>query len=115
MRLLPILWAEPPTAEDWARLSAAKTAIGYEDLIKPAQALPGSPGTLLCIGGARPSWLQNYYACDDITDSDELEWALDGALNEDERIEQFAELLSQWMGVDVKQVGEEEYVEPELG
>lgn len=115
MRLLPILWAEPPTTEDWARLTEARIAIGYTDLIKPVQALQGSPGTLLCIGGARPSWLQNYYACDDITDSAELEWALEGALTEDERAERFAELLSHWMGVEVKQIGEEEYVEPQLG
>lgn len=50
MRLLAILWAEPPTAEDWARLSAARIAIGYTEMVKPVQALQGSPGTLLVIG-----------------------------------------------------------------
>lgn len=108
MRLLPILWAEPPTAEDWQRLSAARIAIGYTDMVKPVQALQGSPGTLLIIGKVRPSWLQNYYACDDITNDSELRWALEGALNEDERMEAFGELLSTWMGTEVTQVGEEE-------
>lgn len=109
MRLLAILWAEPPTAEDWARLSAARIAIGYTEMVKPVQALQGSPGTLLVIGKVRPSWLQNYYACDDIADERELQWALRGALTEDERMEAFGELLSTWMGAEVKQVGEEEY------
>ena len=108
MRLLPILWAEPPTNEDWERLSAARTAIGYTDLVKPVQALQGSPGTLLCIG-ARPDWLHNYYYCASTRDTADLEWALDGALREDERMEAFGELLSEWTGVDVKYVGEEEY------
>lgn len=109
MKLLPILWSEPPTQEDWDRLSAAKKAIGYTDLIQPCQALQGSPGTILVIGSARPDWLCNFYACNDITDEDELQWALEGALNEDQRMETFEELLSGWMGAEVKYVNEEEY------
>lgn len=109
MRLLPILWAEPPTAGDWARLSAARKAIGYSEMVKPVQALQGSPGTLLVIGDIRPDWLQNFYACDDITDEAALRVALDGALREDERMEAFGELLSAWMDTDVKQIGEEEH------
>lgn len=108
MKLLPILWTEEPTAEDWARLTAARKAIGYTEMVQPVQALQGSPGTLLIIGTATPDWLQNYYQCVDITNEDELQWALRGALTEDERAEVYSELLSAWMGVDVKQVGEEE-------
>ena len=108
MKLLPIFWTEPPTAEDWGRLTAAREAIGYREMVKPVQALQGSPGTLLIIGTATPDWLHNYYRCVDITDEAELQWALDGALGEEERMESFAELLSEWMGVEVKQIAEEE-------
>lgn len=109
MRLLPIYWTKPPTPEDWARLTEAREAIGYTDVIKPVQALQGSPGTLLVIGEDRPSWLQNYYACNDITDKAELESALESALANEDNILAFTELLSQWMGADVKRVGEEDY------
>lgn len=115
MRLLPILWTEPPTPEDWARLSAARIAIGYTDMVKPVQALQGSPGTLLVIGSASPTWLQNFYRCTDITDKDELEWALSGALTEEDRAAAFAELLSQWTGVEVTQTGEEEHDDRPVG
>lgn len=109
MRLLPIYWTKPPTPEDWARLTEAREAIGYTDVIKPVQALQGSPGTLLVIGEGRPSWLQNFYACNDITDKADLMWALDGALRMEGRAEAYSELLSSWMGVEVSSVGEEEH------
>lgn len=115
MRILPILWAEPPTAEDWARLSAARIAIGHTDPIQPVQGLQGSPGTLLCIGGARPSWLQSFVACDDIENEDELQWALQIAIEESAESTYYETLLSEWMGAEVKQVGEEPYGESELG
>jgi len=108
MKLLPILWTEPPTPEDWARLTAAREAIGYREMVKPVQALQGSPGTLLIIGTASPDWLQSFYRCRDMANQAELEWALDGALRDDERMESFGELLSEWMGVEVKQIAEEE-------
>lgn len=109
MKLLPIWWTETPTPEDWKRLSASRERIGYTDMVKPARALQGSPGTLLVIGPGRPDWVQNFYACNDITDNAELDWALAGALQEDERVESFAELLSLWMDADVKMTGEEEH------
>ena len=115
MKLLPIFWTEEPTSDDWARLTEARIALGYTDLIKPVRALPGSPGTLLVIGKGRPDWLHNFYACDDITDAEELQWALGGALGGDERESAMEELLSGWMGVQVKQAGEVPYEPSELG
>lgn len=112
MRILPIFWTVPPTPDDWERLSRARKALGYTELIKPVQALPGSPGTLLVIGSGRPDWLHNYYACNDITDPAELQLALDGALDDAEREQAFGDLISQWMGVDVTFAGEEPYDEP---
>lgn len=109
MKLLPILWSEPPTADDWSRLSAARKGLGYTEMIQPVEALQGSPGTLLVIGSSSPDWLQNYYRCLDITDEAELEWALGGALREDERMESYGELLSTWMGIEIRQVGEEDH------
>lgn len=109
MRLLPILWTEPPTPEDWVRLSAARKAIGYHDKVQPVKALQGSPGTLLVVGTASPDWLHNFYRVTDTANEAELQWALDGALRSEERSESFQELLSGWMGCDVKLTGEEEY------
>lgn len=114
MKILPILWAEPPTAEDWARLSAAREAIGYTELIKPVQALPGSPGTILAIG-ALPSWLTPFSYAESVEDAECLELALSGCLGDQEEVGSMETLISSWMGVEVKQVGEEEYVKPELG
>ena len=112
MRILPIFWTQKPSAEDWGRLSAAREALGYTELIKPVQALPGSPGALLVIGSGRPDWLHNFYACNDIANEAELQSALKGALSEDQRLEAFTELLSQWMHAGVTFVGEEQYDEP---
>lgn len=109
MRLLPILWAEPPTAEDWARLSAAREAIGYRDLIKPVEALEGSPQPILAVGKL-PTWMTDY-AYVDSTASSEIENALDWCINTGvvDTGEKAAALLSEWMGVDVKYAGSEEH------
>lgn len=113
MRLLPILWAEPPAPEDWARLSAARIAIGYTELIKPVQALPGSPGTILAIG-KMPDWIVQYGYVTSTKDPNLTE-RLRNVLDRQDDPDTIGKLLSQWMGVEVKQVGEEEYVKPELG
>lgn len=110
MRLLPILWAEPPTADDWARLSAARIAIGYTDPIQPVKALPGSPGPILAIGQL-PSWLTGYAHVESTADRIGLEAALQHCLGQDAtpRTEEYEALLSHWMGVKVTCRGEEEY------
>lgn len=113
MRLLPILWAEPPTAEDWARLSAAREAIGYMDMVKPVQALQGSPGPVLAVG-AYPTWLTGYAHVESTEDRTGLESALYHCLLLDgnETGEEYAELISHWMGVQVSISGEESYEGP---
>lgn len=109
MRLLPILWAEPPTPEDWQRLSAARTALGHTDLIKPAEAVPGSPGPILAIGKL-PDWLTGYALVESTTDRMGLEAALHHCLmNEGMAGQEYEALLSHWMGVKVTCQGEEEY------
>lgn len=107
MRLLPILWAEPPTTEDWQRLSAARTALGYTDLIQPAEAVPGSPGPILAIG-KMPDWIIQYAYVPSTRDS-KLAERLQAVLDRQEDPDTIGKLLSRWMGVEVKQIGEEEY------
>lgn len=116
MRLLPILWAEPPTPEDWRRLSAAREALGYTELIKPVKALPGSPGPVLAIG-TKPTWLTGYAHVESTRDKAALESALYHCimLEGNEEGEEFAELISHWMGVRVSIRGEESYDEGHVG
>lgn len=108
MRILPILWAEPPTTADWERLSEARKALGYMELIQPVEALEGSPGPVLCIG-ADPSWVTDY-AWVENTHSDMLQENLRYCLERQERDtgEVTARLFSKWMGVDVRYASEEE-------
>lgn len=109
MRILPILWAQPPTDEDWKRLSEARTALGYTDLIKPVQALEGSPQPVLCIG-AFPSWLTDYTHVLDTLDEglqDALSYCLEG--QHEETWELDSVLLSEWLGVGVKYLHTEDY------
>lgn len=106
MKLLPILWAEEPTAEDWARLTAAREAIGHTDLIQPANAYQGSPGPILAIGKI-PDWIVQYGYVTSTSDPN-LSKRLQQVLDRQENPDTIAKLLSAWMGVDVKQVGEEE-------
>lgn len=114
MRLLPILWAEPPTAEDWARLSRAREACGYTDPIQPANALPGSPQPVLCIGQL-PSWATDYEYVESTADpvllADALKWCLGERADYGDKL---AELIGEWMSSPEKvtYTGEEEHVEP---
>ena len=109
MRLLPILWAESPTAEDWKRLSAAREAVGYAELLQPAEALEGSPGPVLAIG-KYPSWLTGYAYVESTSDRMGLEAALYHCLFSDGlEGEEYAALLSHWMGVKVTCQGSEEH------
>lgn len=109
MRLLPILWAEPPTAEDWERLSRARTAIGYTEKLMPATALQGSPQPVLCIG-AHPDWPTDFEYVDSTADpvllADALKWCLGERNTVGEKI---AELFSQWMGAEVTYAEEVEH------
>lgn len=104
MRILPILWAEPPSTADWERLSQARKALGYMELIQPVEALEGSPQPILCIGKL-PSWMTEFAYVDSTSDM-ELGNALDCCLNPgyDQQPEAYALLLSRWMGGDVKYI-----------
>lgn len=106
MRLLPILWGSPPTPADWERLAAARVASGHTEKIKPARALPGSPGPILAIG-AIPHWLVEHRAVESTKDprlQEQLTACLAGETGETSGV--FADLLSSWMGEKVTYVEE---------
>lgn len=110
MNVLPILWAKPPTKADWDALSAARTAIGYQDLIKPAKAFEGSPEPILAVG-VKPSWITDYNYVESTSDPS-LPEMLQACLTvraEEQSGEEIAAVLSKWMGGEVKFVGEEEF------
>lgn len=109
MRILAILWGHEPKQADWNRLAEARQAIGFEEKIQPVRALEGSSGRILCIG-ARPDWFCESAYVESTASKDlaeHLEWCLqpeEGAPGEE-----IARLLSEWMGGEVKYVGEEQY------
>jgi hypothetical protein len=108
MKILPILWGSPPTPADWKRLSAAREAIGYEEQVKPAVALPGSPGRILALG-ERPTWLTPYQYLVDTGDPrlpEVLKWCLDESIF-DPFAPTFEDMIDDWSGGTFKFVGEE--------
>ena len=108
MRLLPILWAEAPSREDWARLTRARELTGYTEKIQPANAYPGSPGPILAVGRT-PDWLTGYAYVESTEDSEGLVAALNRCLfGEESRAEEYERLLSAWMGEEITYAGEEE-------
>lgn len=109
MKILPILWGTPPTPADWKRLSAAREAIGYTEVIKPAVALPGSPGRILALG-ARPTWLCPYNYVADTAHArliPVLAWCLDESIN-DPYAPTPEDMIIDWSGGAFKFLGEEE-------
>lgn len=111
MRILPILIEEAPTQEGWETLGGAREAAGYRNKVQPARALPGSPQPILAIG-QRPSWLTDYGYAEELAPGDALNRAMEYALDDhspEEVGERYAELLSGWLGAEVKYVGEEEH------
>lgn len=108
LRPLPILWGQEPTDADWAAVRAAKAATGYKGLVVPRQAVYGSPGVILAVGEL-PSWLCRFVYVDNTNDAEKLTEALNVVLNdpEDPSVGTEADLLSRWMGVEVKEVEEE--------
>lgn len=116
MRLLPIYWATPPTAEDWAWLKDAKPD-DFTDLVKPVTALDGSVGRVLAIDKAPEGFLCDYIlihrgeAVHDVSAA--MAWCLGldrpGWSGSDNREGE----LSKWLQGPVKYVGEEEYDGPQ--
>jgi hypothetical protein len=107
MKILPILWGSPPTPADWKRLSAAREAIGYEEQVKPAVALPGSPGRILAVA-SHPTWLCPYLYVSSTEDellNRVLLWCLDE--NKVEPFPQPEDMIVKWSGGTFKFVGEE--------
>ena len=108
MKLLPILWVKPPTADDWRLLSEAREAIGYTEKVKPAQALQGSPGRILAVG-TMPDWLCEFNYVTDTQDSrlaDVLAWCLNPEL-EDIWAPTPEDMIVKWSGGEFVYVGEE--------
>lgn len=111
MRLLPILWRNLPSAQDWQKLSAARVKIGFLEKIEPARALPGSPGRILCIG-ADPGWLCDYAKVEDTNDEQlavALAWCLEVGGFNDYEPPSAEDLLGKWFGETVTYVGTEEF------
>ena len=111
MRPLPILWGFEPTKEDWDNLRAAKRYSGHKELVVPRPAVPGSPGIILCIGIEAPTWAADRYAyVPDARQVDRLTEALRVVREDnrdDPRLGTQEQLLSKWMGGDVREVIEE--------
>lgn len=109
--LLPILWGQEPTDADWRALAAARVSLGLETLVRPARALPGSPGRILAIG-ATPNWVCDYAYIEDTSNARALKTRLEYCLglsdtHSADQDEQTTEQLSLWMGVPVKFIGTE--------
>lgn len=108
MKILPILWGSPPTPADWKRLSAAREAIGYEDMVQPAVALRGSPGRVLALG-VRPTWLTPYQFLSDTGHHrlpEVLKWCLDESIY-DPYAPTYEDMIDDWSGGVMKYMGEE--------
>lgn len=113
--LLPILWAQEPTSADWAALSAARESLGITELIKPARAVPGSPGRILAVG-TMPTWLCPNRQIPDTSDPGVVRDALQWCLEPDEGLsgEDIATTLSTWTGLEITYKGDEEYAEVQV-
>lgn len=107
LRPLPILTAsrELPAGGALDRLRRAKLATGYSGLVEPRKAVYGSPGPILAVG-VEPDWLTEFAFVPNFNDVGRLTEALRAILMnpEDPRIGQPVDLLSKWLGVEVKEV-----------
>ena len=109
-RPLPILTAdgELPVGADLANLKFAKMFSGYEGLVLPRKAVPGSPGPILAVG-RQPDWLCEFAYCADWSDVTALTEALKTVLINPDQALGDTYLLSKWLQGPVKFVGEEPY------
>jgi hypothetical protein len=97
-----------PSGWDLAALVAAKQATGYQGLVEPRPALPGSPQPILAVG-IEPDWLTRYAYLPSLLDVERTTAALTAILMnpEDTRIADEIDLMSKWFGGEVKYLGEE--------
>lgn len=109
IRPLPMFWREgyEPTSEDWAAVREAKRRTGYSGLVVPRRAAYGSPGVILAVG-ALPDWLCRFAYVDSTRNIEKLTEAMNIVLNdpEDPSVGGPEDLLSRWLGVEVKLVEE---------
>lgn len=107
VRPLPILTPgrDLPTGGALATLRRAKMATGYSGLLLPRRAVQGSPAPILAVG-VEPDWVTDYAFVPDFTQEGRLTEALRAILMnpDDPRIGRPADLLSKWLGVEVKEV-----------
>ena len=106
---LPILMEGGlPSGEALERLKRAKQATGYDELVLPCVAVPGSPGPILAVG-MEPDWVVEYALLPNLDDEARITAALTAVLinRDDPRLGTAEQLLTKWMGVEVKMTGEE--------
>lgn len=112
LRPLPILTASGALPDGFAleALKAAKLATGYQGMVIPRKAVPGSPGPILAVG-VEPDWLVKFAYLPDLSSVDRITAALTAVLMEpeDPRLGDEVDLLSRWFGAPVKFVGEEPF------
>lgn len=112
MRPLPILLAGGglPEGQALERLKQAKLATGYDGLVLPRVAVPGSPAPILAVG-VEPDWLTTYAYIPDLTSVPRITAALSAVLMEPDnpRLGNEVDLLSKWFGGEVTYTGEEPY------
>lgn len=110
LRPLPILMEGGALPMGFAleALKRAKAATGYEGMVLPVKALPGSPEPILAVG-VTPSWLTDYAYLPDLNSVDRITAALTAILMvpNDPRLNDRTDCLSNWFGVEVTYLGEE--------
>lgn len=109
LRPLPVLTpnAEAPSGRAYEALRRAKIESGYPGLVQPRQAVQGSPEPILAVG-CKPGWLTRYVLVDSFEDHDALVHAMQAILIwDDGSVSEEADLLSEWMGCEVKLIGVE--------
>lgn len=114
MRPLPILTAdgELPTGAALEALRRAKLATGHDGLVLPRKAVQGSPEPILAVG-VEPDWLTTFAFVPNLEDEERIAAALTAILMEpdDPRLSREEDLLSKWMGVEVKRLPDEQLIE----
>lgn len=112
MRPLPILLAGGglPEGQDLERLKRAKFATGYDGMVLPRVAVPGSPAPILAVG-VEPGWLTTFAYLPDLSDETRITAALTAVLIEPDnpRLGNDVDLLTKWFGKPVTYTGEEPY------
>lgn len=101
---MPMIIGGQLSPEDWAAIKQAKDELDLPFLVKPVQAVPGSPGRVLALG-VLPGWVCDYYPvwkAQSPAIKDAIRWVLTG--NDDPKAVTMEKALQNILGPDVKEV-----------